>query len=608
MDHTTRRIEDYGFIGNMRTAALIDRDASIDWLCLPRFDSDACCAALLGDDDNGHWRIRPTEPVARRSRRYRGETLVLETLFETESGSVAVIDFMPVAGKSDNEVNVMRVVEGRGGCVPMCCHAAFRFGYGRLMPWLSQDANCVSAVAGPDGLRLSAPIELKTQGSDITASFEVRAGERIPFVLTWYPSFRDVLAQRDALKSLEATESWWRQWSSRCRIVEEYREPVVRSLITLKALTHIETGGMVGAATTSLPEQPGAGLNWDYRYTWLRDATFTLYALLSSGYRDEACAWREWLLRAVAGDPGKLQPLYGLAGERRLFEHEIEWLSGFNGCGPVRIGNDAFRQHQLDVYGEVMDGLHLARIHHIEPSHDMWDIQCQMIDYLEQHWSEKGAGLWESREPARHYTHSKVMAWVAVDRVIKGAEHFGLEGDVQRWRALRQRIHEDVCTHGFNQKRNSFVQYYGSDVLDASLMLLPQVGFLPIDDPRIRGTIEAIRAELVHDGFVYRYSHGDEERHLTEGEGAFLVCSFWLVDTLELLGQHDEARDLFAKLLGVRNDLGLLAEEYHPITQCQLGNFPQAFSHVGLINSAHNLSKDTPDHKGPAEERRDEGR
>ncbi|WP_338072052.1 glycoside hydrolase family 15 protein [Billgrantia bachuensis] len=608
MDQATRKIEDYGFIGNMRTAALIDRDASISWLCLPRFDSDACCAALLGDENNGHWCIQPSEAVRSRSRRYRGETLVLETLFETAQGSVAVIDFMPVASKGDNEEDVMRIVEGRSGCVPMRCHAAFRFGYGRLMPWLSQDEDCISAVAGPDGLRMAAPIGLETRGSDIIASFEVRAGEQVPFVLTWYTPFRNVPSHRDALRSLEETECWWREWSSRCQVADRYREPVVRSLITLKALTHIETGGMVGAPTTSLPEQPGAGLNWDYRYTWLRDATFTLYALLSSGYRDEAYAWREWLLRAVAGDPGKLQPLYGLAGERRLYEHEIEWLEGFNGCRPVRIGNDAFRQNQLDVYGEVMDGLHLARVHHIEPSHNMWDIQCKMIDFLEQHWSEKGAGLWESREPPRHYTHSKVMAWVAVDRVIKGAEHFGLDGDVQRWRALRQRIHDDVCTHGFNRERNSFVQSYGADALDASLLLLPQVGFLPIEDPRILGTIEAIQAELVHDGFVYRYSHGDEDRHLTEGEGAFLVCSFWLVDTLELLGRHDEARDLFDKLLSVRNDLGLLAEEYHPIARCQLGNFPQAFSHVGLINSAHNLSKDMPDHKGPAQERSDEGR
>ncbi len=607
MKHTIRMIEDYGFIGNMRTAALIDRHASMSWLCLPRFDSEACCAELLGNEDNGHWWIYPSETVRSRSRRYRGETLVLETLFETDRGSVAVIDFMPVSSKGDNEEDVMRIVEGRSGCVTMRSHAAFRFGYGRLKPWLSQDESSLSAVAGPDGLRLEASVKMEACGNDIIASFEIHAGERVPFVLTWYPPFRNVPGHRDALRALEETEAWWSSWSSRCRIAERYREPVVRSLITLKALTHIETGGMVGAATTSLPEQPDAGLNWDYRYTWLRDATFTLYALLSSGYREEACAWREWLLRAVAGDPGKLQPVYGLAGERRLYEHELDWLSGFNGCQPVRIGNDAFRQNQLDVYGEVMDGLHLGRIHDIEPSRDMWAIQRQMIEHLEQHWSEKGAGLWESREPARHYTHSKVMAWVAVDRVIKGAEEFGLDGDVQRWRALRQRIHDDVCTHGFNSKRNSFVQSYGSDALDASLLLLPQVGFLPIDDPRILGTIDALQAELVHDGFVYRYSHGDETRHLTEGEGAFLVCCFWLVDTLVLLGRHDEARQRFDKLLGVRNDLGLLAEEYHPILGCQLGNFPQAFSHVGLINSAHNLSKDAPDHKGPAQERSDEG-
>ncbi|SFU84089.1 glycoside hydrolase family 15 protein [Halomonas korlensis] len=600
-----KQIEDYGLIGNMRTAALIDRDASIDWLCLPRFDSDACCAALLGEHDNGYWKISPDsgEEIRSLTRGYRGETLVLETLFETNSGSVAVIDFMPLSREEDAVVDVIRIVEGREGCVKMCTNVAFRFGYGHITPWLHARQEDITAFAGPDALRLETPVSLAEHDDTLRGSFTVRPGERIPFVLTWYRSFGQMPETRDANQALERTEQWWREWSARCEVDEAFREPVVRSLITLKALTHIETGGMVGAVTTSLPERLGAGLNWDYRYTWLRDATFTLYALLSSGYRHEAYAWREWLLRAVAGDPANLQPIYGLAGERRLFEHELEWLGGFNGSRPVRIGNAAYLQRQMDIYGELMDGLHFGRVHDMEPNEDMWSIQCRLIEYLKEHWQEKGMSLWEHRGPARHYTHSKVMVWVAVDRAIHSVEEFGLPGDVASWRELRQRIHDEICEKGFNRERNAFVQYYGADALDASLLLLPQVGFLPIDDSRIRGTIDAIQEELVHEGFVYRYRHHDKAHDPSESEGAFLVCGFWLVDALVLLGRQDEALALFDKLLSVRNDLGLLAEEYHPVKRCQLGNFPQAFSHVGLINSAHNLSE----RMGPAQDRSKRG-
>lgn len=601
------RIENYGFIGNMRTAALIDAEGSIDWLCLPRFDSDACCAKLIGKSDNGYWKLWPTEEVISQTRHYRGETIVLETVVETASGRASIIDFMPIAHDADSGVDVMRIVEGHKGTVEMQIHAIFRFDYGHVTPWVHRRKKHITAVSGPDSLRLETTVDLKTNEDDISGTFTIEAGQRVPFILTWYPSSSTEPSSRDAEQALKNTEKWWKEWSANCEISDEFREPVVRSLITLKALTHIETGGMVGAATTSLPEEAGGQLNWDYRYTWLRDVTFTLYALLSSGYRDEACAWREWLLRSVAGDPAKLQPVYGLAGERRLYEHRLDWLTGFNKSRPVRVGNSAYLQRQLDIYGEVMDGLHFSRVHHIEPNEDIWKVQCQLIDFLEKHWREKGMSLWELRGPARHYTHSKVMAWVAVDRAIKGVEEFGLDGDLEHWRALRQEIHAEVCEKGFNHELNSFVQYYGSDTLDASLLLMPQVGFLPARDPRMLGTIEAIQEKLVYEGFVYRFKSTHKEQQLTDGEGAFIVCCFWLVDVLILLERGDEAYALFEKLLSIRNDLGLLSEEYDPIRQCQLGNFPQAFSHVGLINSAHNLSCCCKKGmKGPAEDRGEE--
>ncbi|QJQ97122.1 glycoside hydrolase family 15 protein [Halomonas sp. PA5] len=593
-------------IGNMRTAALIDRHASLEWLCLPRFDSEACCAALIGEQRNGYWQIRPVGEIRSQSRCYRGETLVLETLFETLAGSVAIIDFMPLSRESDTIVDVVRIVEGRSGRVEMQSRAVFRFDYGHVHPWVHCRREGVSAIAGPAGLRLDSPIEMRDRHNDIEADFTIEAGERVPFVLTWYHAYSAAPERLDACQSLDETERWWLEWSERCQIDETFREPVVRSLITLKALTHVDTGGIVAAPTTSLPEEIGGELNWDYRFTWLRDVTFTLYALLSSGYREEAKAWREWLLRVAGGDPRMLQPMYGVGGERRLDEQEIVWLTGFNGCRPVRVGNEAYLQRQNDIYGQVMDGLHLSRLEHMEPDEDMWNVQRRLIAYLEDHWQEKDAGLWELRGPEQHYTYSKIMAWVAVDRVIKDAESYRLEGDLPRWRALRARIHEEVCQRAFNRERNAFVMHYDTDSLDAVLLLIPQMGFLPIEDPRVVGTIEAIQAELVHDGFVYRFLDEKKRENLTDGEGAFLLCCFWLVDALLLLGRKEEARELFDKLLAVRNDLGLLAEEYHPVHECQLGNFPQAFSHVGLVNSAHNLSRHE---MGPAKEHsKEEGR
>ncbi|RKR03450.1 GH15 family glucan-1,4-alpha-glucosidase [Kushneria sinocarnis] len=605
MEAADKRIEDYGFIGNMRTSALIDRDASVEWLCMPRFDSDACCASLLGTRDNGFWQIAPTAEVTARSRRYRGETLVLETQFETADGRVAVIDFMPVCQDGETTIDLMRVVEGRSGSVEMQCDTLFRFDYGDVTPLVRHGEHGMSAISGPDVLRLWAPFPLEDGDGHSRASFTVNEGEQVPFVLTWYESHNDEPEVGDALQALEEVEQWWRDWSARCDVDDEFREPVVRSLITLKALTDAQTGGMVGAASCSLPERINGEANWDYRYTWLRDTTFTLYALLSSGYTEEAYAWRQWLLRVAAGEPGKLQPIYGIAGERRLPEQQLPWLAGFNGCSPVRIGNGAYRQVQLDIHGEVMDGLHVGRIHDLEPDEDLWQVQCQLVSYLEQHWQDTGAGLWELRGPERHYTHSKVMAWVAIDRAIKGVEDHGLEGDVERWKALRQQIHDDVCEHGFNRERNTFVQYYGGEALDASLLLIPLVGFLPADDPRMVGTIEAIQQDLMEDGFVYRFVTDKKKHDLAEGEGAFLVCGFWLVDNLLLLDRRDEARELFDRLLGVRNDLGLMSEEYHPIQQCLLGNFPQAFSHVGLINSAHNLARAHRLGEQPAESRQE---
>ena len=596
------RIEDYAVIGNTHTAALVGRNGSIDWLCVPRFDSGACFAALLGGTRNGRWLLAPKKGIRSVRRQYRGETLVLETEFELDGGErVAVIDFMPVSGDDgEDRLDLIRIVEGRRGRATMHTELVMRFDYGRIVPWVRRREDGLSVIAGPDALEITTPVKMSGADFRTVASFEVGEGEAVAFTLTWHPSHRERPAVRSPATMLGETERWWTEWSARCTAEKTWRPNVIRSLITLKALTYSPTGGIAAATTTSLPEHPGGVRNWDYRYCWLRDATFTLYAFLSSGYTEEAAAWREWLLRAVAGMPQELQIMYGLAGERRLSEYEIPWLPGYERSKPVRIGNAAHEQFQLDVYGELMDTFHVARRHKVESGDDAWRIQRVVMDFLESHWQLPDEGIWEVRGPRRNFTHSKVMAWVAADRAVKAVERHGLDGPAEQWRAMRSAIHADVCRHGFDSTRNAFVQYYGSTELDASLLMIPLVGFLPIHDPRVVGTLEAIQRELVIDNLVMRYA----ERvagvdGLPPGEGAFLPCSFWLVDNLAMMGRHPEARALFERLLGICNDVGLLSEEFDPRLGRQLGNFPQAFSHVALVNSAANLSAPT----GPAHHR-----
>jgi GH15 family glucan-1,4-alpha-glucosidase len=583
-----RRIEDYALIGDTHTAALVGRDGSIDWLCLPRFDSPACFARLLGDSDNGRWLIAPAEPVEQVRRRYRDGTLILETEFVTATGAVTIIDFMP-RPTAEDRTDVVRIVRGTRGAVAMTLDLVLRFDYGRVAPWVRRRKHGIFAVAGPDAIEIHAPVPLKGEDFRTVAEFTVSAGQELPFVLTRYPSHKHAPRQHDHAALLDDVEEGWRIWSDRCTYEGDWKAAVQRSLITLKALTYSPTGGIVAAPTTSLPELLGGERNWDYRFCWIRDATLTLYSLIASGYTDEAMAWREWLLRAAAGKPSELQIMYGLAGERRLEEIELPWLPGFAASRPVRIGNAAHAQLQLDVYGELMDALHGARKHDLAPDEDGWRLQMTLLDFLEGAWQRPDSGIWEIRGPERHFTHSKVMAWVGLDRSIAGVESFGLEGPVERWRALRKTIHADVCRNGFDASRNSFVQYYGGRELDAALLLLPAVGFLPADDPRMLGTTAAIERELVVDGLVKRYSTGSGVDGLPQGEGAFLACTFWYVDNLALLGREPQAREIFERLLSLRNDVGLLAEEYDPRTGRQLGNFPQAFSHIGLVNSARNL-------------------
>ncbi|MGK5627428.1 glycoside hydrolase family 15 protein [Streptomyces sp. URMC 123] len=588
-------IEDYAIIGDLQTAALVGRDGSIDWLCLPRFDSAACFAALLGDEENGHWRIAPRGGDVCTRRAYRGDTLVLETFWETPEGTVRVTDFMPVR---DRAPDVVRIVEGIAGTVEMRSSLRLRFDYGNVTPWVRRADGHRIAVAGPDSVWLRSEPRLPMEGKAFRthADFTVRRGERVAFVLTWHPSHERRPRRIDPYEALRHTLEDWTGWAEQCRYDGPWREPVLRSLITLKALTFRPSGGIVAAATTSLPEEIGGVRNWDYRFCWLRDATLTLNALLCGGYLDEAGAWRDWLLRAIAGDPADLQIMYGIAGERRLTEFEVPWLKGYEGSAPVRVGNAAVEQLQLDVYGEVLDSLFLARERGLPQEEHAWRIQRALMDFLEGHWREPDEGLWEVRGPRRHFVHSKVMSWVAADRVVRTVEaHPRLEGDADRWRAMREAVHAEVCREGYDAERGTFTQYYGSTELDAATLLIPKVGFLPPDDPRVVGTVDAVRRELDHGGFVRRYTQ-DGVDGVPGGEGAFLACSFWMADALHLTGRREEARALFERLLSVRNDVGLLAEEWDPVAERQLGNFPQAFSHVGLVNTA--LALHGPDAAG----------
>ena len=586
------RIEDYGLIGDLQTAALVGCNGSIDWLCLPRFDSGSCFSALLGDEWDGRWVVAPDAPVLSVERRYRERTLVHELVFHCETGSVRVIDFMPPRGK---DPDVVRIVEGLEGSVPMRSELVIRFEYGSIVPWVRRlDEGTRVAVAGPDALSLRTPVPMRGENLRTVAEFTVEAGSREPFVLTWYPSHRECPPPIDPEQALVDTCSFWRDWLRKCAYSGRWEDAVTRSLMVLKALTYEPTGGIVAAPTTSLPEKIGGVRNWDYRYCWLRDATFALDALLESGFEDEARAWRAWLLRAVAGDPDDLQIMYGPAGERRLDERELPWLTGYEGSRPVRVGNGASNQFQLDVYGEVLDVLHQARRRDIEPDDQSWALQRVLLADLERRWREPDEGIWEVRGPRRHFTQSKVMAWVAMDRAVKAVEDFGRPGAVERWRACRDEIRDEVLERGFDEELGSFVQSYGSKRVDASLLTIPLFGFLPADDPRVRGTLEAIRRELLVDGFVQRYRHDEEVESvdgLPPGEGAFFLCSFWFVDNLVLLGELDEAREMFERLLDLRNDLGLLSEEYDPSLQRLVGNFPQAFSHIGLVNTALLLEK-----------------
>lgn len=591
------RIEDYALIGDTHSAALIGRDGSIDWLCLPRFDSGACFAALLGNKSNGRWLIAPQGGARRTNRRYRPDTLILETEFESEAGVIRIIDFMP---PREAEPDVIRIVEGVAGNVPVEMELIVRFDYGSIVPWVRKVDGHLGAIAGPDALAFWS--DVPTYGKDLTtqAEFTVRPGDRVSFVLMWHPSNETAPRPLKPLEALEDTAKWWRDWVAAGTYDGRWRDQVVRSLITLKALTYAPTGGLVAAPTTSLPEQIGGVRNWDYRYCWLRDATYALYALTIGGYTDEASAWRNWLLRAAAGDPASLQTMYGVAGERRLTELEIDWLPGFADSKPVRIGNAAVRQFQLDVYGELMDALHVGRRHGIPADEDAWAFELELLKFLAKAWTEPDEGIWEVRGGRRHFVHSKVMAWVAFDRAVKAVERFGLDGPADKWRAIRTTIHDQIHREGFNERANTFIQYYGSEEPDASLLMLPLVGFIDAKDPRMLGTVAAIERELIQDGFVRRYHSHKAVDGLPEGEGAFIACTFWLADNYWLQGRQEEAERVFEGLLALCNDVGLLAEEYSVELKCQLGNFPQAFSHVMLINSARNLSGG----HGPAIDRR----
>ncbi len=593
------RIEDYALIGDCESAALVDRKGSIDWLCWPRFDSDACFAALLGSHEHGRWRIAPRDENARVTRRYRPDTLILETRFETRDGAVTLVDFMPIR---DGPPTLVRTVVGERGRVKMHSELIIRFGYGDIVPWVTRlEDGTLRAVAGPDMVALRTPVHTHGENFTTVADFLVGEGDRIPFVFAYAPSHQPVPQAIDPHTACQTTETYWRDWVRKGHMAGPWRDIVTRSLITLKALTYRPTGGIVAAPTTSLPERIGGQRNWDYRFCWLRDATLTLLALMNAGYFEEAQAWRDWLIRAVAGRPEQMQIMYGIAGERRLAEWQVQWLPGYERSAPVRVGNAAQSQRQHDVFGEVMDALHLARRGGLASTGSGWDVQRALLDHLEGHWSEPDEGIWEVRGGKRHFTYSKVMSWVAFDRAIKSAEMFGLEGPVGRWRRIRAEIHSDICRRGYDPDLKSFVRSYGSKELDASLLLIGAVGFLAPDDPRFRHTVEAIERELLVDGFVLRYDTRRADDGLPPGEGAFLACSFWLADAYVLLGRRADAEKLFQRLIGLCNDVGLLSEEYDHAGQRQVGNFPQAFSHVALINAASNLSRTLK----PAEQRSD---
>lgn len=581
-------LEDYALIGDCETAALVSRAGSIDWLCWPRFDSGACFAALLGGPEHGRWLIDAVDRPVRRRRAYRRDTLILETSIDTASGRATVVDFMPPRGTNSD---VVRLVRGDSGVVRMRTELVLRFDYGRTVPWVTHlEDGTLRAIAGPDMVTLHTPVPL--QGRDLTTvgEFEVVAGMTVPFVLTYGPSHLPVPSAIDAPSSLEHTARFWTAWVQEGRSHDSWSEAVSRSLITLKALTYAPTGGVVAAATTSLPERLGGVRNWDYRFCWLRDATLTLLALMNAGHYGEAAAWRDWLLRAAAGAPSQLQIMYGLAGDRRLIECELDWLPGYGASRPVRIGNAAHGQLQLDVFGEVMDALHQARRGGLTLRTEDWAFQKAVLAHLSAVWRRPDEGIWEVRGGPRQFTHSKVMAWVAFDRAIKAAAQFGLPGPVDRWRTTRQEIHDEVCRCGFDRRRWTFVRSFGGDELDASLLLLPTVGFLPAHDSRIRGTVAAIEQRLLVDGLLLRYDTASGDDGLPAGEGAFLACSFWLADAYVLMGRLDDARRLFERLLALRNDVGLLSEQYDVSTERLVGNFPQAFSHVALINTALNLA------------------
>jgi GH15 family glucan-1,4-alpha-glucosidase len=593
------RIEDYALIGDCGTAALVGKNGSIDWLCWPRFDSDACFAALLGDEKHGRWLIAPKAEVRKTTRRYRGETLILETLMETEEGAVTLIDFMPPRA---NVSDLVRMVRGERGKVAMHSEMRIRFGYGSVVPWVSRlDERTVRGIAGPDMVLLRSDVRMHGENMKTVGDFTVAAGETVSFVLTYGQSHEPPPQPADAEKDLRAAEKFWGDWSSRNKLQGAWDDAVTRSLITLKALTYGPTGGIVAAPTTSLPEHIGGQRNWDYRFCWLRDSTLTLLALMNAGYYDEANKWREWLLRAVAGSPNQVQIMYGIAGERRLTEWQVGWLPGYENSAPVRIGNAAHSQLQLDVLGELMDTLHQARCGGLAPNADGWALEIEFIKHLEKIWESKDSGIWEVRGEEQDFVYSKVMAWVAFDRAIRSAQHFKLDGDVAHWKKVRDKIHADVCKNGYDDKRKSFMRAYGSKQLDASLLLMPAVGFLKPDDPRVVNTINAIEKELVVDGLVLRYDTELSDDGLPPGEGFFLACSFWLADAYLMIGQRDKAVALFERLLDLRNDVGLLSEEYDLRSKRQVGNFPQALSHLALVNSASNLAH----REKPAEQRAD---